>query len=295
EAATGYTAKPGWATERFAVAAANPLATEAGYEILKAGGSALDAAVAVQMVLTLVEPQSSGIGGGAFLLHWDGERVVALDGRETAPAAADETLFLQPDGTPMNFQQAVIGGRSVGVPGAVKMLEQALREHGKLPWKSLFQTAIHLADVGFPVSPRLHGLLQKDSALRDDPQAAAFYYQADGNPWPVGHRLRNPALAALLREIAEHGSAAFYQGENAEALVQQVNRHPSNPGRLSLSDLDSYQPRQRDAISTPVQQRYPVCGDPPPPTWQDAPVKKNDPQKQLAALESVKQGQAAED
>ncbi|WP_312713666.1 gamma-glutamyltransferase, partial [Stutzerimonas nitrititolerans] len=123
EAATGYTAKPGWATERFAVAAANPLATEAGYEILKAGGSALDAAVAVQMVLTLVEPQSSGIGGGAFLLHWDGERVVALDGRETAPAAVDETLFLQPDGTPMNFQQAVIGGRSVGVPGAVKMLE----------------------------------------------------------------------------------------------------------------------------------------------------------------------------
>jgi len=290
EAATGYTAKPGWATERFAVAAANPLATEAGYEILKAGGSALDAAVAVQMVLTLVEPQSSGIGGGAFLLHWDGERVVALDGRETAPAAADETLFLQPDGTPMNFQQAVIGGRSVGVPGAVKMLEQAHWEHGKLPWKSLFQTAIHLADDGFPVSPRLHGLLQKDPALRDDPQAAAFYYQADGNPWPVGHRLRNPALAALLREIAEHGSAAFYQSENAEALVQQVNRHPSNPGRLSLSDLDGYQPRQRDAICTLWQQRYQVCGFPPPSSGHIAQMQILGLLEQLGPLPSLEQG-----
>ncbi|WP_312961504.1 gamma-glutamyltransferase family protein [Stutzerimonas nitrititolerans] len=290
EAATGYTAKPGWATERFAVAAANPLATEAGYEILKAGGSALDAAVAVQMVLTLVEPQSSGIGGGAFLLHWDGERVVALDGRETAPAAVDETLFLQPDGTPMNFQQAVIGGRSVGVPGAVKMLEQAHREHGKLPWKSLFQTAIRLADDGFPVSPRLHGLLQKDPALRDDPQAAAFYYQADGNPWPVGHRLRNPALAALLREIAEHGSAAFYRGENAEALVQQVNRHPSNPGRLSLSDLDGYQPRQRDAICTLWQQRYRVCGFPPPSSGHIAQMQILGLLEQLGPLAPLEQG-----
>ncbi|KRW69122.1 gamma-glutamyltransferase [Pseudomonas sp. TTU2014-066ASC] len=290
EAATGYTAKPGWATERFAVAAANPLATEAGYEILKAGGSALDAAVAVQMVLTLVEPQSSGIGGGAFLLHWDGERVVALDGRETAPAAVDETLFLQPDGTPMNFQQAVIGGRSVGVPGAVKMLEQAHREHGKLPWKSLFQTAIRLADDGFPVSPRLHGLLQKDPALRDDPQAAAFYYQADGNPWPVGHRLRNPALAALLREIAEHGSAAFYRGENAEALVQQVNRHPSNPGRLSLSDLDGYQPRQRDAICTLWQQRYQVCGFPPPSSGHIAQMQILGLLEQLGPLAPLEQG-----
>src|SRR5690606_22299136 len=161
-------------------------------------------------------------------------------------------------------QQAVVGCRSEGVPGVVKMLEQAHREPGKLPWKSLFQTAIQLARQGFPVSPRLHSLLQKDPALRHDPHAAACYYQADGSPWPVGHRLRSPALAALLREIAEHGSAAFYQGENAEALVQQVNRHPSNPGQLSLSDLDGYQPRQRDAICTLWQQRYQVCGFPPP-------------------------------
>lgn len=295
EAATGYTAKPGWATERFAVAAANPLATEAGYEILKAGGSALDAAVAVQMVLSLVEPQSSGIGGGAFLLHWDGERVEALDGRETAPAAADEALFLQPDGTPMNFQQAVVGGRSVGVPGVVKMLEQAHREHGKLPWKSLFQTAIQLADQGFPVSPRLHSLLQKDPALRDDPHAATFYYQADGSPWPVGHQLRNPALAALLRAIAEHGSAAFYQGENAEALVQQVNRHPSNPGQLSLSDLDGYQPRQRDAICTLWQQRYRVCGFPPPSSGHIAQMQILGLLEQLGPLAPLEQGQPSAD
>src|SRR5690606_3089811 len=139
EAASGLTTKPGWAVERFAVAAANPLATEAGYQILKAGGSALDAAIAVQMVLTLVEPQSSGIGGGAYLLHWDGERVAAFDGRETAPAGVDESLFLNADGAPMDFLQAVVGGRSVGVPGVLKMLEQAHQEYGKLPWKDLFQ------------------------------------------------------------------------------------------------------------------------------------------------------------
>ncbi|MHB0819998.1 gamma-glutamyltransferase family protein [Stutzerimonas stutzeri] len=264
EAASGHSAKPGWAVERFAVAAANPLATEAGYEILKAGGSALDAAIAVQMVLTLVEPQSSGIGGGAYLLHWDGKRVAAFDGRETAPASVDENLFLKADGTPMGFLQAVAGGRSVGTPGVLKMLELAHKEHGRLPWKDLFQGAIGLAENGFEISPRLHTLLARDPALRDNPQAATFYYQADGSPWPVGHRLRNPALAALLRDIAEQGSAAFYGGRNAEALIDQVSQHPSNPGHLSLSDLHSYEPRQLDAICTLWQQRYRVCGFPPP-------------------------------
>lgn len=264
EAASGFATKPGWAVERFAVAAANPLATEAGYQILKAGGSAMDAAIAVQMVLTLVEPQSSGIGGGAYLLHWDGERVAAFDGRETAPAGVDENLFLNADGTPMDFLQAVAGGRSVGVPGVLKMLEQAHREHGKLPWKHLFQSAISLAEKGFEVSPRLHALLARDPALRDNPQAAAFYYQEDGSPLPVGHRLRNPALGALLREVAAHGSSAFYGGRNAEAVIDQVKRHPSNPGYLSLADLGGYTPRQLDAMCTLWQQRYRVCGFPPP-------------------------------
>ncbi|MBC8647949.1 gamma-glutamyltransferase [Pseudomonas sp. MTM4] len=263
EGASGYTAKPGWATERFAVAAANPLATEAGYQILKAGGSAMDAAVTVQMVLTLVEPQSSGIGGGAFLLHWDGENVIALDGRETAPAAVDEALFLKPDGTPMDFQQAVVGGRSVGVPGIVKMLEQAHQQYGKLPWRELLQPAIRLAEDGFEISPRLHRLLESDPALRDNPPAAAFYYQPDGSPWPVGHRLRNPALAELLSNIAENGSDAFYRGANAQALVRQVNEH-QNAGAMTLSDLEVYEPRQRDPLCNLWQQRYQVCGFPPP-------------------------------
>ena len=264
EASSGYNAKPGWATERFAVAAANPLATEAGYRIVKAGGTAIDAAVAVQMVLGLVEPQSSGLGGGAFLLYWDGEHVTALDGRETAPAAVDERLFLKPDGTPMGFQDAVVGGRSVGVPGTVRMLEQAHQRFGKLPWRDLLQPAIDLAENGFEVSPRLHGLLASDPALRDNPPAAAFYYQADGSPWPVGHRLRNPALAALLRDIAEHGSKAFYQGRNALSVVKQVNSHPGNPGYMTLNDLEGYQPREREALCNLWQKRYQVCGFPPP-------------------------------
>ncbi len=139
------------ATKHMA-ASANPLATEAGREILRAGGSAVDAAIAIQMVLTLVEPQSSGVGGGAFLMHWDGRKVVAYDGRETAPMAADEKLFLLPDGKAMPFYEAVVGGRSVGTPGAVRMLEVAHKQYGKLPWARLFEPAIRLADAGFPMS-----------------------------------------------------------------------------------------------------------------------------------------------
>jgi gamma-glutamyltranspeptidase/glutathione hydrolase len=289
EASSGYTAKPGWATERFAVAAANPLATEAGYQILKAGGSAMDAAVAVQMVLTLVEPQSSGIGGGAFLLHWDGKDVTALDGRETAPAAVDENLFMKADGSPLDFQQAVVGGRSVGVPGTVKMLEQAHQQYGKLPWRDLLQPAIRLAEDGFDISPRLHGLLQSDPSLRDNPPAAAFYYQPDGSPWPVGHRLRNPALAALLRNIADQGSDAFYHGANAQALVRQVNEH-HNPGTITLSDLAVYKPRQRDPLCNLWQQRYQVCGFPPPSSGHITQMQILGILEQLSPLPALDQG-----
>ncbi|WP_413044008.1 gamma-glutamyltransferase [Pseudomonas sp. YJ42] len=289
ERASGYTAKPGWATERFAVAAANPLATEAGYRILKAGGSAMDAAVAVQMVLSLVEPQSSGLGGGAFLLYWDGAHVTALDGRETAPAAVDETLFLKPDGKPMDFQQAVVGGRSVGVPGTVKMLEQAHQQYGKLPWRELMQPAIRLAEDGFEISPRLHGLLESDPALRDNPPAAAFYYQPDGSPWPVGHRLRNPALAQLLRNIAERGSDAFYRGANAQALVRQVNEH-YNAGAITLSDLEVYKPRQRDPLCNLWRQRYQVCGFPPPSSGHITQMQILGILEQLSPLPALDQG-----
>ncbi len=264
EAASGYSPKTVVTARHQAVAAANPLATEAGYQVLQAGGSAVDAAVAVQMVLTLVEPQSSGIGGGAFLLHWDGQAVQAWDGRETAPAAADERLFLQPDGRPMTAQQAIVGGRSVGVPGAVRMLEAAHRAQGRLPWARLFDPAITLAERGFAVSPRLHSMLAAETALRQDPQAAAYFYRADGSPHPVGHLLRNPALAQVLRAIAQQGSQALHSGPVAADIARRVQGHPRNPGRLTTDDLAGYRALLRQPICTDWLTRYRVCGMPPP-------------------------------
>lgn len=268
EIATGQqAARPASRHARFAVAAANPLATEAGRQMLARGGSALDAAIAVQMVLTLVEPQSSGIGGGAFLLHWDGQRLQAFDGRETAPAAADERLFLTPEGKPMAFMDAVVGGRSVGVPGTVRMLEMAHAQHGRLRWAELFEPAIRLAEAGFPVSPRLHAMLQADAHLRKDPTAAAFFYQPDGTPWPVGHRLKNPELAEVLRRLARDGSRALHEGEIAQAIVAKVQGHPDNPGRMTLADLAGYHAKAREAIChdhTAGSRRWKICGFPPP-------------------------------
>jgi len=267
EAASGITEKPGWATRKFAVAAANPLATDAGYQVLKAGGSAVDAAIAVQMVLTLVEPQSSGIGGGAFLLHYNGKDVEAFDGRETAPAAVDEKLFLGADGKPLPFYDAVVGGRSVGVPGTVRMLEMAHRQYGKLPWASLIQPAITLAENGFRVSPRLNTQLKSEAHLKKDPVAAAYFYKPDGQPHDVGHTLRNPELAAVLRRIAAQGSRALHEGEIAQAIVEKVQKHPTNPGKLTLADLAGYQPKKRSPICHDYRaqtKEYRICGFPPP-------------------------------
>ncbi|WP_339097666.1 gamma-glutamyltransferase [Deinococcus sp. VB142] len=267
ESASGYVEKPGWTTKRFAVAAANPLATDAGYQIIRAGGNAIDAAVAVQMVLALVEPQSSGLGGGAFLLYSSKNGVEAYDGRETAPAAADENLFMGADGKPMSFNTAVVGGRSVGTPGAIKMLELAHKERGKLPWATLFQPAIQLAERGFPVSPRLHTLLKGETELKKDSVASAYFYQANGEPWPVGHILKNPELAKVLRQVASQGSPAFYEGEVARAIVQKVQSHPTNPGKLSLADLSAYKPIKREALCHHYEARnqdYRICGFPPP-------------------------------
>ncbi|MDX5378258.1 MAG: gamma-glutamyltransferase [Halomonas sp.] len=263
EAASGYDEKTGWATERFAVAAANPLATDAGYQVLKAGGSAVDAAIAVQMVLTLVEPQSSGIGGGAFLMHYDGSGVKAYDGRETAPRAASESLFLNGGGEPLEFMEAAASGLSVGVPGTVRMLEMAHENHGKLPWAELFAPAITLAEEGFEVSPRLHTSLAAEERLRDDPLASEFYYTEEGEPLPEGHRLQNLALAEILREIAENGSKALHTGPIAEDLVQRVQGHSSRPGAISLEDMATYVAKARDPLCTDWQ-AYRVCGFPPP-------------------------------
>ena len=271
EAASGLRPQAGHASRKFAVAAAHPLAVEAGYQMLKAGGSAVDAAVAVQMVLTLVEPQSSGIGGGAFLLHHDGQITEAYDGRETAPAAADEDLFLDGNRQPMPWAAAAVGGRAVGTPGVVHMLELAHRQHGRLPWRQLFEPAIQLAERGFPVSPRMHALLKTETRLKRDPHAVAYFFNAHGQPWPVGHRLKNPELAAVLRSIAQAGASALYQGEIAQAIVDKVRQHQDNPGRLTLEDLAGYETVVRaplcfmHAARTGARQRhYRVCGMPPP-------------------------------
>jgi gamma-glutamyltranspeptidase/glutathione hydrolase len=248
EAASAQVAKPGWATRTDAVAAANPLAAEAGLQMLRAGGSAVDAAIAVQMVLTLVEPQSSGIGGGAFLLHFDGQQTQAFDGRETAPAGASPSLFLGPYGQPMAFMDAVVGGRSVGVPGAVRMLALAHQQHGRLPWAQLFAPAIALATRGFAISPRMAALLASEQALKSDPVAAAYFFDAQGRPWPAGHVLRNPELAAVLQRMAREGPDALMTGAVAQAIAAKVQHHPGNPGTLSVQDLAAYRPVVREPL-----------------------------------------------
>jgi gamma-glutamyltranspeptidase/glutathione hydrolase len=269
EGAGAVAEKSGWQMRRFAVAAANPLAAKAGQRILLQGGSAVDAAVAVQMVLGLVEPQSSGLGGGAFLLHFDGKSVQAFDGREVAPQGVDARLFLDASGQPMPFMDAVVGGRAVGVPGALAMLETAHRQHGKLPWSALFAPAIELAESGFAISPRMATLLAADPFLKIDPVAAAYFYGPDGRAWPEGHVLRNPEYAAVLRDIAKRGAEALLDGETAQAIVRKVQTHPTNPGWLTLQDLRAYRPVVREALCfdhrvAAADRSYRVCGMPPP-------------------------------
>ncbi|MFT5587946.1 MAG: gamma-glutamyltranspeptidase/glutathione hydrolase [Bradyrhizobium sp.] len=263
EAATGYTEKTGVVAKKFMIASANPLATDAGYQILRAGGSAIDAAIAAQMVLTLVEPQSSGIGGGGFLMAFDGFSVKAYDGRETAPASATEKLFLDADGKPMAFNDSVVGGRSVGTPGLLRMLELAHRQDGKLPWASLFGPAIKLADAGFVVSPRLASLLDGEQFLQRDATAAAYFYGTDGKPWGVGHVLKNPALASVLREVAAGGAEVFYTGRVARDITAKVQGHPTNPGSLTIADIAGYQAKVREPVCSDYRS-WTVCGMPPP-------------------------------
>lgn len=265
EVATGYVAKTGWSAKKYMVAAANPLAADAGYQMLKQGGAAIDAAIATQLVLTLVEPQSSGIGGGAFLMYFDGKHVQSYDGRETAPAAADEHLFQDKDGKPLPRMEGIVGGRSVGAPGVLRMLEMAHKEHGKLPWKTLFEPAIKLAENGFAISPRLYGLLNWDKYLVRDPVAAACFYDKDKKPWPVGHVLKNPQLAKTLREIADGGADAFYKGRIARDIAAKVAAHPTNPGKLTAADIAGYKAKERPPVCSDYK-AWTVCGAPPPST-----------------------------
>ena len=263
EAGSGFTAKAAKTLKTRGVSSANPLASAAGLEILKAGGSAVDAAIAVQMVLNLVEPQSSGIGGGAFMLHHDGQKLQMFDGREASPHLSHEELFVYNHGELMAFEEAMVGGRAVGVPGTLRMLELAHKQHGKLPWAKLFQPAIKLSESGFKISPRLHALLLADRPLRKDLNAAPYFYKANGQPLPIGHVLKNPGLAQVLKLIAKDGADALHQGRLAQALVDKVQQHSYNPGVLTMRDMDHYRPVVREALcfshaasSGPVQ----VCG-----------------------------------
>jgi len=251
--------------KRHMVAAANPLAVDAGLEMLRAGGSAADAAIATQLVLGLVEPQSSGIGGGAFLLYYDAgtANLEAYDGRETAPALATPDMFLRADGTPQDFFEAVVGGLSVGVPGVPRLLEEVHRRHGRLPWARLFEPAIRLADAGFAISPRLAALIAEDDYLATFPETAAYFFHPKGTPKAAGEILKNPAYAATLRGLAAVGADAFYEGPIAADIVATVRGAERNPGRLSRHDLSDYQAKLRVPLCLPYR-AFQICGMPPP-------------------------------
>jgi len=264
EAATGWGDSDLATAKSHMVATANPLATEAGLEILRAGGSAADAAVAVQLVLNLVEPQSSGLGGGAFILHWDAasRQLKGYDGREAAPAAATADRFLV-EGQPRKFDEAVFGGLSVGVPGTLAALEVVHRRHGRLPWARLFAPAIRLAADGFRVSPRLHLLLRWLGAESFAPAARRYFFDTTGSARPAGYLLRNPEFAATLRAIAERGAEAFYKGAIAEAIVKAVREAPNHRGDMTVADLAGYAAKERDPVCV-AYRGYRVCGMGPP-------------------------------
>lgn len=248
---------------QFMVSTANPLATQAGAGILAAGGSAADAVIAAQLVLNVVEPQSSGIGGGAFIVAYDAneQRLRAYDARETAPASARSTRFMQRNQA-IPFWDAVNSGLSVGTPGLLRGLALMHETQGKLPWEALFQPAIKVAEVGFSVSPRLHALLDENPSLHDQPAAAAYFYDTDGKSWPTGYRLRNPALAQVFRQIAKDGINAFYTGPIAQDMVNAVASH-AVPGDLALSDLAGYTAKERSPVCAPYYE-FKLCGMPPP-------------------------------
>ena len=265
EEATGFRSLDAVRGATFMVAAAHPQAARAGLTMLEAGGSAVDAAVAMAVTLSLVEPQSSGIGGGAFMLHWNAaaHQLRAYDGRETAPLAATADQFLDATGRPRQFHDAVVGGLSVGVPGELRMLELAHRVHGKLPWRKLFEPAIALAEQGFVISPRLHELLAARPSLSKVAPASGHYYRADGSAKPVGTRLVNEEYGQTLRTVAARGVQAFYEGEVARDIVAAVRGAARNPGRLSLEDLKRYRAVEREPICSPYR-NVRICAPPPP-------------------------------
>lgn len=266
EETTALTAQTATTGSSYMVAAANPLAVQAGNDVLAAGGSAADAAVAIQMMLNLVEPQSSGIGGGAFLVFWDAsqQRLTTLDGREKAPLAATPDYWLGADGEPMGFWDAVTGGRSVGVPGTLALLDRLHAQHGRTPWADLLQPAIDTAENGFEISPRMAdsiaGAADRDLALF--PDTAAYFFHDDGTPREAGETLTNPDFARTLRLIAADGIAPFYTGAIAGDIVAAV-RTETNPGIMTLQDLADYNVVERNPVCV-LYRQHEVCGMGPP-------------------------------
>ena len=253
------------------VATANTHASDAAAAILAKGGSAADAAITAQLVLTLTEPQSSGIGGGLFMLHYEGKdaSITTFDGREKAPLSADETLFLKPDGKPMAWPDAALGGKPVGTPGVISALWKAHQKFGRLEWASLFEPAIRLAETGFAVSPRLHAAIADANHLDTDDAAAAIYFLGDGDygepdvAVPVGHLLKNQPFADTLKLIAANGPDGFYKGRVAQAIVDAVRSNEVNPGLMTLADLSAYEAVERRPVCAPYR-AYRVCGMGPP-------------------------------
>jgi len=264
EAATGWQDKAPVIAQKHMAVAAHPLATEVARDTLRKGGSAVDAAIAAQLVLNLVEPQSSGLGGGGFLVHWDAtaKRLATYDGRETAPKAAKPDRFLL-NGRRMGYYAAVKSARSVGVPGLARFLEVIHAKHGKLPWAELFAPAIRLAEEGFPVGNRLNRLLRASRRSAFSPTARAYFFDAQGNPWPVGYMLKSPELAKTLRALAEHGAGAFYKGAIAQAVVSTVNTGPESLRDMTLADLADYRVKERPPVCT-TYRTYKICGIGPP-------------------------------
>ena len=259
------TAAPEPEAETGFVSSAHPLATEAGLEVLRRGGSAIDAAIAVQTMLGLVEPQSSGLAGGAILLHYDAatRRVDSYIGRERAPASASPAMFRDDDGTPLSTAQAMLSGRATGVPGVLPALELAHREHGRLAWAGLFDASIERALEGFPVSPRLHRHIAGDFAQASAPDVVRLFVRTDGTPLQVGDTFRNPAYADSVRAIARDGAAALQRGPLADAIVARVGRAP-HPSGMTAQDLAHYEVEHGQALCRPLRAAYTVCVPPPP-------------------------------
>lgn len=266
ESATGWKTSPLVQSHEWMVTAANPIATQFAAKVLAEGGNAVDSMVVTQLVLGLVEPQSSGIGGGAFLLYWDNTAKVltSYDARETAPLKVLPEHFIGENGQPLQFYEAVVSGLSVGTPGVVKLLWEMQQKHGQLKWPRLIEPVIKLAQEGFEISPRLATLIKRDAEhLSTNPAARAYFFTSNGTPKQAGDQLTNPDYADTLKLLATYGENAFYQGDIANDIVNAVQNHPTKPGVLSIQDLARYRVIEREPICIDYLS-YEVCGMPPP-------------------------------